>query len=137
MEILKKIIRSARMSTSPEFYSGRGATLMDLNSGILEMIYQGINNEYGEEAANNYVKMVDGIKVMSATTFLNELYNLKNCGWKYVSTEDNLPDITTLYESLNLRFDDTQKIKNRFLIKHDIQPKTIYNSFNNITYYHF
>lgn len=137
MEKLKKIIRSTRMSTSPEFYSGRGATLMDLNSSILEMIYQGINSEYGEEAANNYVKMVKDIEVMSATIFLEELYNLKNCNWKYVETNKDTPDISTLYKSLNSRFDDTQKIKNRFLIKHNIQPKPVYNSLNHITYYQF
>ena len=83
MEKLKDIIRNNRMSTRPEYYSGRGAILCDLDGKILEGIYQGIKKEFGVRAAQNFVKMVDDIKVLSATTFLEELYMLCGNGWKY------------------------------------------------------
>lgn len=83
LEKLKDIIRNSNMSTRPEYYSGRGATLSDLNDKILEKIYQGIEKEFGKKPANNFVKMVDDIKVLSATTFLEELYNLYYNDWSY------------------------------------------------------
>jgi hypothetical protein len=83
MEKLKDIIRNNNMSTRPEYYSGRGAITCDLNSKILEGIYQGIKKEFGENSAKNFVKMVADIKVISATTFLEELYVLFQNGWKY------------------------------------------------------
>jgi len=81
MEKLKEIIRDNRMSTRPEYYSGRGATMSDLNGEILEGIFKGILKEFGNSAADNYVKMVADIKVASATTFLTELYGLFYSDW--------------------------------------------------------
>lgn len=72
-----------RMSSRPEFYSGRGAILTDLNSELLEMIYDGIRREIGEAAAKNFVQMVADIDVLSATLFLNSLYGLEANGWKW------------------------------------------------------
>ena len=83
MEKLKDIIRRNNMSTRPEYYSGRGATMSDLNGKILEGIYSDIKKEAGEMAAKNFVKMVADIKVLSATTFLEELYMLFERNWKY------------------------------------------------------
>lgn len=83
MENLKEIIRNNNMSTRPEFYSGRGAIMCDLNGKILEGIYQGILKEFGEKPAKNFLKMVADIKVLSATTFLEELYLLCGNGWNY------------------------------------------------------
>jgi len=153
MKKLKEIIRNSGMSTSPEFYSGRGANLIDLNGGILEKIYLSIENENGKEAASNYVNMIAGIKVMSATTFLQELYRLNNNNWKYLKTENNASGISimkndegkydqnhaniSLYEALNSRFDHTQQIKSHFLNTHNIKPQPIYNSYNDITYYRY
>ena len=56
MERLKDIIRNSNMSTRPEYYSGRGAILCDLNSDILQKIYLGIEKEFGKKAAKNYAK---------------------------------------------------------------------------------
>jgi len=89
MEKLKDILRNNQMSGSPYFYSGRGATLADLNSDILAGIHKGIKKEFGKKAAKNFVKMVAGIKVLSATTFLNELYSLHNHDWEYVEKEQD------------------------------------------------
>jgi len=49
MENLKNIIRNSNMSARPEFYSGRGAILCDLNSDILQKIYLGIEKEFGKD----------------------------------------------------------------------------------------
>jgi len=83
-EKLKDVIRSVpNMSTRPEYYSGRGATTTDLNNDILFAIQRGIREEFGEDAAKNFAIMVSEIKVLSATTFLQELYRLEGFDWKY------------------------------------------------------
>jgi len=82
MEELKEIIRNNKMSTRPEYYSGRGATLSDLNSEILIGIHKGIKEKFGVKAAKAFVKMVANVKILSATTFLQELYDLYSRGWK-------------------------------------------------------
>lgn len=72
-----------RMCPRPEFFSGRGAILSDLNSDLLGMIHEGIRREIGAEAAKNFVQMVADIDVLSATFFLNSLYGLEANGWKW------------------------------------------------------
>ena len=94
MDKLRNIISSNRMSCRPEYYSGRGATLSDLDGNILEDIYQGILKEFGEDAAKNYVNMVADIKVLSATTFLEELYHLFATNWKYMEKETHANGIS-------------------------------------------
>lgn len=70
-----------RLCGRPEFYSGRGACRSDLNSDILEQLYQGILKEHGEKAAKQYALMVQAIDVLSATFFLNSLYALESNKW--------------------------------------------------------
>ena len=145
MERLKDIIRNNRMSTRPEFYSGRGAITCDLDGQILEGIFQGIKKEFGEEPAKNFVKMVDDIKVISATTFLEELYMLCNNGWKYrkkskahqasgisiPKNENGEYDENSLTSGILGMFaaisngsrDETPVIKNYFLSKHGVKLK--------------
>ncbi len=145
MEKLKDIIRNNRMSTRPEFYSGRGAITCDLDGQILEGIYQGIKKEFGEEPAKNFVKMVDDIKVISATTFLEELYMLCSNGWKYrkkskahqasgisiPKNENGEYDVNSLTSGILGMFaaisngsrDETPVIKNYFLSKHGVKLK--------------
>lgn len=142
MEKLKEIIRNNRMSTRPEYYSGRGATLSDLNSEILQGIYLGIKKEFGDKAAENYVKMVVGIKVLSATTFLNELYSLYYKDWKYRTKKSDESGIAiqknengdydpthgmlSIFGLLsNNDRDDTQQIKGSFCRTHNIKPKVM------------
>lgn len=142
---LKDIIRSCNMSTRPEFTSGRGAITCDLNGTQLEKIYQGILKEFGKRPANNFVKMVDDIKVMSCTTFLEELYMLCGNDWKYrkkplkrqangisiPKNENNEYDDMSMLSGMMGIFaamsnggrDETPQIKNYFLSKHGIRPK--------------
>ncbi len=143
MEKLKNIIRESGMSTRPEYYSGRGATRSDLDSNILEKIYQGILKEYGQTAANNYVKMVADIKVLSATTFLQELYMLFSNNWKYKKkkkhadgisipkNEDGEYDESSVTSGIFGMFaalshngrDDTGSIRGGFLHQHGVKMK--------------
>lgn len=154
-EILREIIRNNRMSTRPEYYSGRGATRSDLDSNILEGIYKGILKEFGKTAAKNYVKMVADIKVLSATTFLQELYQLQYNDWKYIKKEKHADGISVpkndngeydddsvfsgmlgIFAAMGNNRDDTQSIRGGFLRNHGIKGKEIYirDEFGN-TYY--
>lgn len=88
----KRIVESytkGRMSGRPEYYSGRGAILSDLNSELLEAIFQGIKKEIGDDAAESFVGMVASIDRLSATFFLNSLYALEANGWKWVLAGDS------------------------------------------------
>jgi hypothetical protein len=139
MEKLKDIIRNNKMSTRPEFYSGRGAITCDLNGEILEGIYKGIKKEFGENSAKNFVKMVDDIKVLSATTFLEELYVLFSNDWKYRKKRSHAAGVTVpknadgeydlvggMFGMMNAMMnnrDETQQIKSYFLSRHGVKPK--------------
>jgi hypothetical protein len=143
MEKLKDIIRNNNMSTRPEFYSGRGAIMCDLNGKMLEGIYQGILKEFGEKAAKNFVKMVDDIKVLSATTFLEELYMLFGNEWKYTKKRKHADGISIpknkngeydersalsgmfgIFAAMsNGGRDETMMIKSYFLSQHGVKPK--------------
>ncbi|MFA5207524.1 MAG: hypothetical protein WC428_02590 [Candidatus Paceibacterota bacterium] len=145
MEKLKEIIRNNNMSTRPEFTSGRGAILCDLNGKQLEGIYQGILKEFGKKAASNFVKMVEDIKVISCTTFLEELYMLCGNGWKYTKKPKeqqangiSIPkndqgeyDDRSMVSGMLGMFaafgnngrDETPQIKNFFLSNHGVKPK--------------
>ncbi len=59
-----------RMSNRSGYYAGRGSLTCDLNSDLLERIYQGIKKDVGEEEAKNFVQMVDALEDMSATAFI-------------------------------------------------------------------
>ncbi|RPI84278.1 MAG: hypothetical protein EHM34_03880 [Nitrosopumilales archaeon] len=145
MEKLKDIIRNNKMSTRPEFYSGRGAILCDLTGEILEGIFKGIEKEFGKIAAKNYVKMVHDIKVLSATTFLEELYQLFYNNWKYRKKKKHADGITIpknakgeydersavsgmmgIFSAMsNGDRDETRMIKGHFLERHGIKPKRL------------
>ncbi len=77
------IVYKAGMCPSPEYYSGRGATSVDLNPQHLEKIYSLIAENYGAEPAVNFVKMVEDIPVLSATDFINSFYAFEMNNWKY------------------------------------------------------
>jgi hypothetical protein len=142
MDKLYNIIRNNRMSTRPEYYSGRGATISDLDGNILEGIYRGIETDYGKNAAKNFLKMVEDIKVMSATTFLEELYQLFRNDWKYKNKSKHASGITVPkdengeYDIMAGMFgmmaaltsngrDDTQRIKGSFLRSHGVKAKEV------------
>lgn len=77
------ILSMEDMSARPEYYSGRGATISDLDSRKLGRIYQFVKKEHGEDAGQNFVQMVANIPVLSATDFLLTFYRLDSNNWKY------------------------------------------------------
>lgn len=132
-----------RMLNRPEYYSGRGATLSDLNSGLLEKIHQGVLAEHGKDAAEGFVDMVENIDVLSATLFLNSLYELEACRWKWHQKKgskasehiDVGPDDGTDRRNIQGQIsilawttggstrDDTFMIKSEFLAAHGREPQ--------------
>ena len=52
------------------FYTGRGVNNGDLNSMMLEKIYQGLRVEVSQEVATNFAKFVDKLKDLSASAFI-------------------------------------------------------------------
>ena len=80
---VNEIVRKAGMSARPGAYSGRGATLSDLDSQKLEKIHDGIRVYFGQDAAKGFVDMVAGMEVLSATDFLLELQRLELNDWKW------------------------------------------------------
>lgn len=152
MEKLKEIIRNNKMSIRPEYYSGRGATTSDLNGNILFGIHRDLKNEFGESAALGFVKMINGIKVLSATAFLNGLYDLYYNNWVY---EGRQPDSMSIPKNENGDYDrtigmigvmeslfssgrdDTARIKSHFLYANGIKPTENYNDKFGCVYYEF
>lgn len=134
MDKLKEIFRKNMMTLTPSYYSGRGATLSDVNSKILAGIWKGIKKEFGKEAAKNFVKMVKGIQVFSATTFINETISLYHNKWIYTEKEKDASGVDVLknedgsYNEANMMGtigsamfssgrDDTMAIKSGFLFR--------------------
>lgn len=58
------------MSSRPGYYSGRGVNRGDLNESHLELIWAGINTDFGAAHADNFVHFVNSLTDMSATAFL-------------------------------------------------------------------
>ena len=81
-----------RMSTRPEYYSGRGAIRGDLNSELLEMIYDGVKAEAGDEAAAAFVQFVYDFDKLSATAFLAEFYRFCDRGCVNIPRKHNALD---------------------------------------------
>ena len=89
----KEIIHSIGRSARPEYYSGRGATTTDLNGDKLFAIYTKITEEIGEKEAEAFVTMIENLKYLSMTNFLNALYALESNQWVYKPVVENDIDI--------------------------------------------
>jgi len=121
------------MSSRPGFTSGRGATITDLDSDRLTFIYDKIVENENQDAADNFVLMVQNLQVASCTEFLLSLYRLEIRGWKYDDTffsdsnsngiyaENEGEAIGTLFAGISggSRVDDTLRIVYPFLSKFD------------------
>jgi len=80
-DIISKYTKG-RLSARPDFYSGRGNNPGDLNSDHLEMIWNGVKTEVGQEAARAFVNMVAQMTTdASATTFLVSFNRLARNNW--------------------------------------------------------
>lgn len=141
MMTAKEIIRTycQRLSPHPDYYSGRGAMVGDLNSEMLDQLHGGIVKEIGKKAGEQFLDMVANIDVLSATLFLNSLFALESNKWKWkkikqVSRANDHIEITSSPEPdakfLSGMFsigswlgggsmrDETPLIRNEFLRKH-------------------
>lgn len=132
----QQLVRNAKMSTRPEYYSGRGARVCDLNGEQLFIIHKGIKENIGEAQAQAFVNMIENIDSLSATNFLNCLYALEASDWTTVHIEENDIDLGpdtpgrtaialgTLFGSFSSHSSDsTNFIRNTFfkLINHPIK----------------
>lgn len=127
----RKIVDSVKgMCGRPEFYSGRGATKSDLDGDRLYAIYQKIAQELGTRQADAFVTMIEKLKTLSATNFLNALYALESSDWNLTEfNESNIdvgPDgagrdmiaLATVAESVFFcGGDDTEDIRSSFFRK--------------------
>lgn len=123
------------MSARPGFYSGRGATLSDLDSARLEKIWTAIRDHAGEAAAGAFVQMVDAMPSLSATDFLLTLARLEARDWQWspdllgsergICAEDMGSAWGTVLEALGCseRVDQTEAIRGRFLCDRGVHER--------------
>lgn len=123
------------MSARPSFYSGRGATISDLNSSKLTRIWTAIQTHVGEQPAAEFVKMVAVIPCLSATDFLLNLARLEANSWCWsadllgsergVFVDSELTAWATVGEVLSQRNDETELIRGDFLrARGCVRPRT-------------
>lgn len=113
------------MSPSPSYYSGRGATRCDLDDSKLEKLWNAIKTHRGDKAAEAFVRMVESIKVISATDFLLALAAFDAAGFKWehsmlprtggIYATDPIGALCTVVSHLSYRENDTRAIKDPFL----------------------
>lgn len=128
-----QLCRDARMCPSPSYYSGRGATLSDLDSTILETMYGLIESNVGKDNADQFVRMVASIEVMSATDFLITLERFvaqgftwsddsRTSGAKGIAVDNIGSGLATIAEVFGglggSKRDDTVSIRSIFLARH-------------------
>lgn len=71
------------MSARPEFYSGRGVICSDLGPNHLQAIYNGLKEDFGQEATRQFCLMIEDLTDLSATNFLNQFYVFFNNGRRW------------------------------------------------------
>ncbi len=142
MKSMQEILRcDGKFSSRPEYFSGRGAIVCDLNYEILTRIKNEIDKEYGVEAGKEMVKMVAYMETCNATDFISNCYRLESNGFKWnvpktrksgidIPKDENgvhneaiaMVSIFGIMSGSNDR-DETPQIRNRFLMQNGIQPK--------------
>lgn len=137
----KEILNRCGVSPSPEYYSGRGATLSDLNDTILENIYQMVKDEHDLNAANEFAKMVSDIPVLSATDFIKCFFKLERNEFKWdskfiptknkgIEVTNEITAIATVLSGFGgYQRNDSHAISSKFLERHNIKSKD--NRFRN------
>lgn len=80
--LLARIISTSGLNPRPEYYSGRGTNLGDLNSNHILSIYKKLKN-LDEQKALNMLKLTFNMPTLGATEFLQSLYNLACNKYKF------------------------------------------------------
>ncbi|MGE5328513.1 MAG: hypothetical protein ACM3KR_03270 [Deltaproteobacteria bacterium] len=127
---VEKILHDAGMSSSAEYYSGRGATLSDLNGNTLIKIYSQIKEAFGSTAGNHFLELIRDINVLSATDFIVALKKLERNDWVWaehmseneqgrgIAFNNEASAFATVIEVLSrcsYQVDDTDIIKSDFV----------------------
>ena len=73
--VIRRIITTSGLSDRPEYYSGRGAMICDLNSNMLYLIYKKLARLDSNKGLN-MAKMTLEMSTLGATEFLENLYSL-------------------------------------------------------------
>lgn|GEM_PF-3160989 len=84
--VAKRIVSTSGLSNRPEYYSGRGAKLGDMNGKHLISIFQKLSRlDVGK--ALNMVKMTMEMPTLGATEFIESLYRLAYSGYNLNNTD--------------------------------------------------
>lgn len=81
-ELAKQILYTSGLNARSSYYSGRGVNYGDLNDSHLAAIYKKLlvlDKNYAE----NYVWLVDNIRTLGATEFIDSFINLGHAGFDY------------------------------------------------------
>ena len=78
------------------FYSGRGVNPGDLDSEMLEQIYQGLKSDVGKEEARNFVRFVNKLGDLSASSFIMAFGRFYYTDCKEISIEQAAGDRTQI-----------------------------------------
>ena len=121
-----------------------GARKTDLSAEILDMIYIGIKHEIGQNAATEFVKMIQCMRILPTIAFLHNLYQLESNNW--ILAEEaisyRLVDFGPLDENAKLVIfctgmawvakgcDETNLIKIPFLEKHQEELQTTLSTYD-------
>ena len=140
------ILEKCSLSRHSSSYSGRGATLSDLNGQILTNIHNVIKVQHGLPAAAAFVDMVESMEEMNATDFIENCFLLERSGynWKMENVRKigfNIPKdgdgrhnfgvlVGTAMAMMNRdKRDDTAEIRNDFLRKNGKFVQSTYDNY--------
>jgi hypothetical protein len=128
--------RQGGLGTRPEYYSGRGAIRNDLPPSALDALYDTIEKNAGQDAAQAFAQMVADIPVLSATEFLLNLERLDRADFKWSKSilgNDggvHATDEASAFATVACLFggggnrDETSEIRGMFLARHGIKDPT-------------
>ena len=119
----RDMVQAVGLNCHPEYYRGRGARFNDLDGTKLANIHQTIQKNIGEEAAEAFFTMVQKVKVLSVTKFLESLYALEKNAWEFSEEiqneinekKENYGSMRVIYEYHESLNDDTDYIRRSFL----------------------
>lgn len=142
--VVKRIVSTSGVCSSPEYYSGRGAKSCDLNGKNLIEIYKKLA-KLDIEKAMAMAKMTMNMKTLGATEFLRSLYNLASDDYKLEDNEviENnvylgsgtlkqmcVVGVASIASSMH-RYDETPSIKSEFFhllppeVRDELQKSTV------------
>lgn len=123
IRVIKRILYTSGLSARPEYYSGRGARISDLNGKMLFSIYEKLSRlDYNKGL--NMVNMTLNMKRLRTSEFLESLYTLVSNNY---NQEFNEEQNTNIYVLLSEK-DETPQIKQEF---ETLLPEQIYFEIQN------